>query len=129
MVYKCVPHIYNSFPAEEDAYALFVHDARLVRRDVSSAIDTRMPLSLRKGRQGLLKRARGTGLCVEQVDQFDCFWAVLEQNLVEATGRNRFTRWARSQRAARVSAGGRRGGSPRVRPAAVCQPSRETGIS
>jgi hypothetical protein len=26
----------------------FVHDARLVRRDVSSAIDTRMPLSLRK---------------------------------------------------------------------------------
>ena len=45
-----------------------------------------MPLSLRKGRQGVLKRARGAGLCVEQVDQFDCFWPVLEQNLVERHG-------------------------------------------
>ena len=30
VVYKCVPHIYHSQPAEEDAYALFVNDAQLV---------------------------------------------------------------------------------------------------
>lgn len=86
LVYKCVPHIYHSFPAEEDAYALFVHDARLIRRDVSSAIDTRLPLSVRKGRQGVLQRARRAGLRVEQTNGFDRFWPLLEQNLVERHG-------------------------------------------
>jgi hypothetical protein len=87
LVYKCVPHIYHSVPAEEDAYALFVHDARLVRRDVSSAIDTRAPVSFRKGRHGVLKRARRAGLCVEQVHLFDRFWPVLEENLVDRYGK------------------------------------------
>lgn len=86
LVYKCVPHIYHSLPAEEDGYALFVHDARLVRRDVSSAIDMRAPVSMRKGRHGMLRRARRAGLCVEQINGFDRFWPVLEQNLVERHG-------------------------------------------
>ena len=38
VVYKSVPHIYHRVPAEEDLYALFVRDARLVRRDVSSTV-------------------------------------------------------------------------------------------
>jgi Acetyltransferase (GNAT) domain len=87
LVYKCVPHIYHSLPAEEDAYALFVHDARLVRRDVSSAIDTRLPLPLRKGRRGVIERARRAGLLVEETDGFDRFWPVLEENLVERHGK------------------------------------------
>ena len=35
LIYKAVPHIYHLLPAEEDLYALYRHDARLVRRDVS----------------------------------------------------------------------------------------------
>ncbi len=58
LVYKCVPHIYHSVPAEEDAYALFVHDAELIRRDVSSAIDTRLTLPLQNRRLRVLRRAR-----------------------------------------------------------------------
>ena len=38
VVYKPVPHIYHRAPAEEDLYALFRFGARLLRRDVSSAI-------------------------------------------------------------------------------------------
>lgn len=83
LVYKCVPHIYHSVPAEEDTYALFVHDARLVRRDVSSAIDTRLTLPLQNRRLRVLQRARGAGLKVEQATRFDRFWQVLERNLDE----------------------------------------------
>jgi hypothetical protein len=85
IVYKCVPHIYHSLPAEEDAYALFVHDAQLVRRDIASAIDTRRrPLAPRRGvRQRWLQRARKAGLQVEQADSFERFWPVLERNLDE----------------------------------------------
>jgi hypothetical protein len=82
-VYKCVPHIYHSLPAEEDAYALFVNDAQLIRRDVSSAIDTRQPLRLRKGREGVLQRVRCAGLRAERTERFDAFWPVLERNLAE----------------------------------------------
>jgi Acetyltransferase (GNAT) domain len=86
LVYKCVPHIYHSLPAEEDAYALFLRGARLVRRDVASAIDTRLPLPFRKGRRGALQRARNAGLRVEEVKGFDRFWPVLERNLAERYG-------------------------------------------
>jgi Acetyltransferase (GNAT) domain len=83
VVYKCVPHIYHSAPAEEDAYALFVHHASLTRRDVSSAIDTREPLPPRAGRVQALQQARRAGVRVERTDAFDAFWPVLERNLSE----------------------------------------------
>jgi hypothetical protein len=86
LVYKCVPHIYHSLPAEEDTYALFVHDAQLIRRDVSSAIDTRQRSRLRKGRHAVLQKARRAGLRVERAERFDSFWPVLEQNLMERHG-------------------------------------------
>jgi hypothetical protein len=87
LLYKCVPHIYHSLPAEEDAYALFVRDAALVRRDVTSAIDTRRPLPLQERRQRALQRARRAGLRVERTDEFHRFWPVLERNLAERHGR------------------------------------------
>jgi Acetyltransferase (GNAT) domain len=87
LIYKCVPHIYHSFPAEEDAYALFARDAELVRRDVSSAIDTRVRLPVQERRQRALKRARRAGLQVETTDAFHRFWPVLERNLAEHHGK------------------------------------------
>lgn len=83
IVYKCVPHIYHSVPAEEDVYALFVHDAQLVRRDISSAIDTRRTLPRQDLRLRVLQRARKAGLRVEQSDALGEFWPVLERNLEE----------------------------------------------
>ena len=56
VVYKCVPHLYHSVPAEEDAYALFRYRATLSRRDVSSAIDTSLALPFRRGRLGAFAR-------------------------------------------------------------------------
>jgi Acetyltransferase (GNAT) domain len=87
LLYKCVPHIYHSVPAEEDCYALFVHGARLIRRDVASAIDTRLPLPPRRLRRRILRRARSAGVRVEATDAFDRFWPVLERNLRERHGR------------------------------------------
>jgi Acetyltransferase (GNAT) domain len=87
VIYKCVPHIYHSLPAEEDAYALFARDAALVRRDVSSAIDTRLPAPPQNRRRRVLERARRAGLHVERVDGFHLFWPVLERNLAERYGK------------------------------------------
>jgi hypothetical protein len=86
LVYKCVPHIYHSVPAEEDSYALFVHHARLVRRDMSSAIDTRRLLLRRRLRNRALKRARAAGLHVAQTNDFDDIWPLLERTRLERYG-------------------------------------------
>ena len=38
IIYKPVPHIYHKLPSEEDLYALFRADAKLIQRGVSSAL-------------------------------------------------------------------------------------------
>jgi hypothetical protein len=87
VIYKCVPHLYHSIPAEEDAYALFRFRATLSRREVSSAIDTSLVLPFRPGRLGPLRAARRNGLHVEETTAFADFWTVLEQSLHERHGR------------------------------------------
>jgi FkbM family methyltransferase len=64
--YKTVPHIYHQIPAEEDLYALFVHNARLARRDVSSTIRMADRPALTKGRKWSAKRARTNGVEVRR---------------------------------------------------------------
>ena len=58
LVYKAIPHIYHLLPAEEDLYALFVHNARLVRRDVSSTFVAGRRLPLNRNRKRELEHAQ-----------------------------------------------------------------------
>lgn len=83
LVYKAVPHIYHRYPAEEDLYGLFRSDARLVRRDISSAIanDYRLPLS--KGRKYAVKQARKVGLIFRKSHDFRSFMNIEEDILAK----------------------------------------------
>lgn len=81
LVYKAVPHIYHRLPAEEDLYALYRIDAKLVRRDISSAILLKEKLSFSKGRKWALKQAQKHGLEVRKSDDFRAFMAIEEQVL------------------------------------------------
>jgi hypothetical protein len=77
LTYKAVPHIYHRFPAEEDLYALFRHDAALVRRDLSSAIrlDNRLPYNELRRRS--VRKGLALGIAVEQTTDFAAFHAIL----------------------------------------------------
>jgi hypothetical protein len=81
VVYKAVPHIYHRLPAEEDLYALYRHDAKMVRRDMSSAILLRDKLPFSKGRKWAIKQAQKNGLEVRKSDDFKSFMAIEEQVL------------------------------------------------
>jgi len=76
LIYKAVPHIYHLIPAEEDLYALYRHNATLVRRDVSSTIDLKEKLSFSKGRQYEIRQAQKHGLEVKQSEDFRSFMAI-----------------------------------------------------
>ncbi len=81
LVYKAVPHMYHSLPAEEDLYALFINNARLIRRDVSSTIAASRRLPLAKNRPNPSTLARTHGLNVEPSHNFLQFMEITEDNL------------------------------------------------
>ena len=82
VVYKPVPWIYHRLPSEEDLYALFVIcHARLVGRDLSSALIPKAPARWSHGRRYAVSEARKKGVCVAPSDDFSAFWPLLTRNL------------------------------------------------
>ena len=83
LVYKPAPHIYHQVPAEEDLYALIGRGARLVRRDLSSALFVagRPPAHPTRGRNA--RSARAAGLAVEEDRGVEEFMEVVRANLAE----------------------------------------------
>ena len=62
ILYKTIPYIYHSIPTEEDLYALFSHQAKLVGRSVSSAIYIPETSPFDYGRRRTLMKAKENDL-------------------------------------------------------------------
>ncbi|MBM4074988.1 MAG: GNAT family N-acetyltransferase, partial [Planctomycetes bacterium] len=73
LVYKPIPHFYQSYPSDEDLYALFRTDATLVRRDVSTTILVSHRFTASKGRKSTLKKAVSMGFVVQESKNFANF--------------------------------------------------------
>lgn len=76
LIYKAIPHIYHTLPAEEDLYALFIHKAKLIRRDVASTVEIQDRLRFSKGRKHSIAKAKKAKLSVKQNDDFETFMAI-----------------------------------------------------
>jgi len=87
LYYKPVPHIYHQYPAEEDLYSLFLHDARLVRRDLSSILIPAKKPSVSKSRKHGIKRAKSLGLKYSEGTFFESFHALLSEVLLRHNAR------------------------------------------
>ena len=83
LIYKCIPYIYHKRPAEEDRYALFLHDAKLIRRDVTSTIYLDEEVRYSKGRKWSVNRAKKENIKVFESKDFSCFWGLLESVLAD----------------------------------------------
>ena len=78
IIYKPVPHIYHRMPSEEDLYLLFLKNARLVRRDLSTTIALKNRLPYAKGRKWSINKAKKAGLIVKLSMDFETFMAIEE---------------------------------------------------
>ena len=81
LIYKCVPSIYYLMPAEEDQYALFFLNGKLIRRDVTSTINLGNRIFFRRDRHRHINTAIKRGLSVIETNDFQTFWKILEDNL------------------------------------------------
>ena len=73
LVYKVIPHIYHKQPAEEDLYALFKNNAKILKIEPSTTLFLKNPLALPKGRKAQVSRARREGVIIEESLDFDTF--------------------------------------------------------
>ena len=87
VVYKAVPWIYHRQPAEEDLFALTsICHARLIIRDISSAIIGDRKMHFSESRLSGLRKARRKGLTVRETTDFAAFWQILNDNLTSKYG-------------------------------------------
>lgn len=89
LIYKCIPHIYHRLPSEEDLYALFVHQAQLKSRGISSAIDLQGGIGINRNRRRMLQKAEECGLtCGQTTEESEvrCYWGLLNEVLENRHG-------------------------------------------
>ena len=87
VTYKAIPWIYHRVPAGEDLYALFrVCGARLVAREISSAIILPHRLKWHRDRRYGINRCRNNGVEISRSDDFEAFWPLLDDNLMRSHG-------------------------------------------
>lgn len=75
--WKNLPQIYAAKPSQEAEYALFLADARLVRRDTLSVIDLSIPFKPSTDRKAGQKRGEKVWLHVVRENQTEPFWRQL----------------------------------------------------
>ena len=87
LIYKRIPSFYNTLPDDDAAYALFLLDAQLCRRDCALVVNLGDRLPFRKGRKSEISKARRFGVRVVQEMTFVPFWErVLAPRLMDRYG-------------------------------------------
>lgn len=81
VLYKPVPWIYHSLPADEELYALFRNSGTLVARQISSAVFQKNRVPFRELRARGAKKARKNDVQVSESSNYEGFWAILEDVL------------------------------------------------
>ncbi len=77
LYYKPSPHIYHSYPAEEDLYAIFRHNGVLVVSNISATINIENQLRFNENSRRNIKLATNSGIYVEETTDFKPFWDIL----------------------------------------------------
>ncbi len=81
LIYKPVPWIYFSAPADDDLYAIFRNGGKLKSVLVSTAVDLINPIGFNNSSRNRANHARKKGFCVQKSSDYTQFWEILEYRL------------------------------------------------
>lgn len=82
LLYKAIPHIYHSIPAQDDLYALFKLNATRYRSDLSSSINLTNRGRISSRRKRSLKKAIKSGVDTSSsLEHLEALWTVVSKNL------------------------------------------------
>ena len=84
VVYRPIPWVYHTIPAEEDLYAIFWKcHARLLVKNIGTVIFIQQHLKWRRNHLRLLRKAQTNGVSVKRNGDLSEFWPLLSANLNE----------------------------------------------
>jgi hypothetical protein len=86
VVYKAIPYIYHNVPAQEDLYAMFRMNARIIGRNISSTIYQLNKVKFVESRKSGIRKAMANNIIVRMSSDFEAFWNILEINLKNKYG-------------------------------------------
>lgn len=85
-IYKCIPVIYNKYPADEALYALFRQGADLYRRDVSFAIYLPKKLKYQEQRRRAIQRGYCNDYALQESNKYTEYMSLMDKILVKYHG-------------------------------------------
>lgn len=80
-IYKPMPYIYSGVPSDEDLYALFRMEGRVVGRSVASVISGDHRVPMRTLRKRCVAKSRKCGLLYEESTAWGQYWPMLREVL------------------------------------------------
>ena len=80
-IYKPMPYIYSGVPSDEDLYALFRMEGRVVGRSVASVISGEHRVPMRTLRKRCVAKSRKCGLLYEESTAWGEYWPLLREVL------------------------------------------------
>ena len=83
IIYKCIPHIFSNYPAEEDLHSLFRLGAKIVRRDLSSVISLQNPIRFSETKRQLVKKCLSQNVKIVEEENLSNYWELLSQVLLK----------------------------------------------
>ena len=83
LIYKAIPHIYHTYPAEEDLYAIFRHGGELIETQISTTIELSNPFHFNDNYRNLRNKAKRNYLEIKEDTNFTTFWHILSQLLYD----------------------------------------------
>ena len=81
LVYKAIPHIYHKYPAEEDLYALFRYNARILVTNMSSTVMSGKDIPFDRRTKRNVAKALQNGVIIEPSEDYPAFWRIITANL------------------------------------------------
>ena len=81
VIYKPIPYIYHTNPAQEDLYALFRNEANTIACNISSTIELKNKINFIESRKSGIRKAKKYNIEIEESHNIDEFWSILNSNL------------------------------------------------
>lgn len=83
LIYKTIPYIYHKIPSDEDRYALFLSNAKFIRRGVLTVIDARNRLPMQERRRRAIEKAKKRNLVIRGSEEWENYWELLTRTLLK----------------------------------------------
>jgi hypothetical protein len=83
LVYKPVPIIYHTIPAQEDIYCLYKLGAQKIGCNLSSTIFQMEKIKFIESRKSGIRKALKNSILIYESDDYNSFWDILSENLLK----------------------------------------------